>query len=150
MYFTNHCEQSGKRSDIKYIRKMMIFLTRVILMVEVLSRLWYHNGKRSAFLFKPEECNSQKILDNAIEGIPCNLVLHTLLHCVHRPVFSSLFLSCVYTELLKRPKLEIFVAGIFAQTRPIWIVDLGTRPKKSLKNTFGTFDLPLFCSSAVG
>jgi hypothetical protein len=60
----------------------------------------------------------KKLLDNAIEGISCNLVLHTLLHCVQRPVFSYLFLSCVYTELLKGPKLEIFVAGIFAQTRP--------------------------------
>ncbi len=30
---------------------------------------------------------------------------------------------------LKGPKREIFVAWIFAQIRPIWIGDLGTRPK---------------------
>ncbi len=29
---------------------------------------------------------------------------------------------------LKGPKREIFVAGIFAQIRPIWIGYLGTRP----------------------
>jgi hypothetical protein len=45
---------------------------------------------------------------------------------------------------LKGPKHEIFVAGIFAQIRPIWIGDLGTRPKNPTKNTFGALDLPLF------
>ena len=34
---------------------------------------------------------------------------------------------------LKGPKREIFVAGIFAQIRPIWIGDLGTRPKNPKK-----------------
>ncbi len=32
-------------------------------------------------------------------------------------------------HILKGPKREIFVAGIFAQIRPIWIGYLGTRPK---------------------
>jgi hypothetical protein len=31
--------------------------------------------------------------------------------------------------LLKGPKREIFDFGVFAQIRPIWIGDLGTRPK---------------------
>jgi hypothetical protein len=31
--------------------------------------------------------------------------------------------------LLKGPKLEIFGSGVFAQIRPIWVGDLGTRPK---------------------
>jgi hypothetical protein len=30
---------------------------------------------------------------------------------------------------LKRPKREIFVAGIFTQIRPVWVGDLETRPK---------------------
>jgi hypothetical protein len=30
---------------------------------------------------------------------------------------------------LKGPKREIFDFGVFAQIRPIWIGDLGTRPK---------------------
>ncbi len=46
----------------------------------------------------------------------------------------------VFGELnhpLKGPKLEIFVAGIFAQIRPIWIGDLGTRPKNPKKLCLG-------------
>ncbi len=31
--------------------------------------------------------------------------------------------------VLKGPKCEIFESGDFAQIRPIWIGDLGTRPK---------------------
>ncbi len=38
---------------------------------------------------------------------------------------------------LKGPKREIFVAGIFAQIRPIWIGDLGTRPKNRKKLCLG-------------
>ena len=34
---------------------------------------------------------------------------------------------------LKGPKREIFVAGIFAHIRRIWIGDLGTRPKNPKK-----------------
>jgi hypothetical protein len=33
------------------------------------------------------------------------------------------------TVSLKGPKCEIFDSGVFAQIRPIWIGDLGTRPK---------------------
>jgi hypothetical protein len=32
-------------------------------------------------------------------------------------------------KLLKGPKCEIFDSGFFALIRPIWIGDLGTRPK---------------------
>jgi hypothetical protein len=38
---------------------------------------------------------------------------------------------------LKGPKREIFVAGIFAQIRPIWIGYLGTRPKNPKKLYLG-------------
>ena len=38
---------------------------------------------------------------------------------------------------LKGPKREIFVAGIFAQIRPIWIGDLGTRPKNPKNYIWG-------------
>ncbi len=38
---------------------------------------------------------------------------------------------------LKGPKREIFVAGIFAQIRPIWIGDLGTWPKNPKKLCLG-------------
>jgi hypothetical protein len=40
------------------------------------------------------------------------------------------------TRALKGPKREIFVAGIFAQIRPIWIGYLGTRPKNPKKIMF--------------
>jgi hypothetical protein len=46
----------------------------------------------------------------------------------------KIFHSCVP---LKGPKCEIFVAGIFAQIRPIWIGDLGTRPKNPKKLYLG-------------
>jgi hypothetical protein len=32
---------------------------------------------------------------------------------------------------LKRPKLEIFGSGAFTQIRPVWVGELGTRPKNS-------------------
>jgi hypothetical protein len=34
-----------------------------------------------------------------------------------------------WEKVLKGPKREIFDSGVFAQIRPIWIGDLGTRPK---------------------
>jgi len=40
-------------------------------------------------------------------------------HCLRNPKVM----------LLKGPKREIFDSGVFAQIRPIWIGDLGTRPK---------------------
>jgi hypothetical protein len=39
--------------------------------------------------------------------------------------------------MLKGPKREIFGLGIFAQIRPIWIGDLGTRPKNPKKLGLG-------------
>jgi hypothetical protein len=30
---------------------------------------------------------------------------------------------------LKGPKLEIFGSGVFTQIKPVWVGDLGTRPK---------------------
>ena len=44
-------------------------------------------------------------------------------------------------ESLKGPKREIFVAGIFAQIRPIWIGDLETRPKNPKKIMFGALNV---------
>ncbi len=38
--------------------------------------------------------------------------------------------------VLKGSKREKYVAGIFAQIRPIWIGDLGTRPKNPKKKFF--------------
>jgi hypothetical protein len=32
--------------------------------------------------------------------------------------------------MLKEPKLEIFVAKLFTQSKPGWVDDLGTRKKK--------------------
>jgi hypothetical protein len=49
-----------------------------------------------------------------------------------------------YVLLLKGPKCGIFVLGIFAQIRPIWIGYLGTRPKNPKKVTFGALYCPLF------
>ncbi len=40
---------------------------------------------------------------------------------------------------LKGPKREIFGLGIFAQIRPIWIGDLGTRPKNPKKLGLGPY-----------
>jgi hypothetical protein len=31
--------------------------------------------------------------------------------------------------MLKGPKLEIFGSGVFTHIRPVWVGDLGTRPK---------------------
>ncbi len=55
--------------------------------------------------------------------------------------------------ILKGPKHEMFVAGIFTEIRPVWVVDLETRPKNlkslcfGLKFPFISWD---FCFSAVG
>jgi hypothetical protein len=49
--------------------------------------------------------------------------------------------------------LEIFVAGIFKQIRPVWIGDLGTRPKNPKSLCLGPCLPHLsweFCFSAVG
>jgi hypothetical protein len=54
---------------------------------------------------------------------------------------------------IKGPKREIFVAGIFAQIRPIWIGDLRTRPKNPKNYVWGLrspFISRDYCSSAVG
>jgi hypothetical protein len=40
---------------------------------------------------------------------------------------------------LKGPKREIFVAGIFAQSRPIWLGYLVTRPKNPNKLRLGPY-----------
>jgi hypothetical protein len=54
---------------------------------------------------------------------------------------------------LKGPKREIFVAGIFAQIRPIWLGYLVTRPKNPKKLRLGPL-LPFisrdFCFNAIG
>ncbi len=40
-------------------------------------------------------------------------------------------------RFLKGPKCEIFDSRVFAQIRPIWIGDLGTRPKNPKKLGLG-------------
>jgi hypothetical protein len=55
--------------------------------------------------------------------------------------------------LLKGPKREIFVAGIFAQIRPIWLGYLVNSPKIQKSNVWGLLLLFIsrdFCFSAVG
>ncbi len=42
---------------------------------------------------------------------------------------------------LKGPKLEIFDSGVFSQIRPVWVGDLGTRPKIHNWGFFGFFGL---------
>jgi hypothetical protein len=42
--------------------------------------------------------------------------------------YSCSSLHCVY---LKGPKLEIFGFRVFSLIRPVWVGDLGTRPKNS-------------------
>ena len=46
------------------------------------------------------------------------------------PYFTYVY--CIAgSGLLKGPKCEIFDSGVFAQIGPIWIGDLGTRPKNN-------------------
>jgi hypothetical protein len=37
----------------------------------------------------------------------------------------------IKTKVLKGPKLEIFGFRVFTQIRPVWVGDLGARPKNS-------------------
>ncbi len=39
--------------------------------------------------------------------------------------------ECENFPVLKGPKLEIFGSRVFTQIRPVWVGDLGTRPKYS-------------------
>jgi hypothetical protein len=39
--------------------------------------------------------------------------------------------------MLKGHKLEKFGSGVFTQIRPVWVVDLGTRPKNPKLGWFG-------------
>jgi hypothetical protein len=51
-----------------------------------------------------------------------------------------LIMWIVFAEgCLKGPKREIFVAGIFAQIRPIWLGYLVTRPKNPEKLRLGPY-----------
>ncbi len=43
----------------------------------------------------------------------------------------------ILEQAVKGPKREIFVAGVFAQIRPVWIGDLETRPKNPKKLCLG-------------
>ncbi len=71
--------------------------------------------------------------------------------------FTVLLLIIHATQIsmisLKGPKLEIFVDGIFTQIRPVWVGELGTRPKIQKVNVWGLI-LPFiswdFCFSDVG
>ena len=51
---------------------------------------------------------------------------------------------------LKGPKLEIFVAEIFTEIIPVWVGDLGTRPKNSKLGWFRPENRQFVLFSAVG
>ncbi len=53
-------------------------------------------------------------------------------------------IGIVSLQVLKGPKREMLVAGIFTEVRPVWVGDLETRPKKSKKFMFGALHYPLF------
>ena len=82
----------------------------------------------------------QKIYTHSDTKHTYNINTETIAHkqyyvpsCIPRNVWT-VGLSHI-SKTLKGPKREIFVAGIFAQIRPIWIGDLGTmakNPKKKL------------------
>ncbi len=48
---------------------------------------------------------------------------------------------------LKGPKHEIFEKGVFTQIRPVWVGDLGTRPK-NYKNLWLGFYIKIFMMKA--
>jgi hypothetical protein len=45
------------------------------------------------------------------------------------PMSMSSLVKKFDSNVLKGPKLEIFDSGVFTQIRPVWVGDLGTRPK---------------------
>jgi hypothetical protein len=46
--------------------------------------------------------------------------------------FNIFFFIFFFRALLKGPKREMFIAGIFTEIRPVWVGDLETRPKNLL------------------
>jgi hypothetical protein len=54
------------------------------------------------------------------------------------------------THFLKGPKLEIFGSGVFTQIRPVWVGDLGTRPKNPKLGWFRPENRQFVLFSAVG
>jgi hypothetical protein len=46
--------------------------------------------------------------------------------------------------LLKGPKREMFVAGIFTEIRPVWVGNLETRPKNQKNLSFRALYYPYF------
>ncbi len=51
---------------------------------------------------------------------------------------------------LKGPKLEIFGSRVFTQIRPLWVGDLGTRPKNPTVGWFMPENRQFVLFSAVG
>jgi hypothetical protein len=51
---------------------------------------------------------------------------------------------------LKGPKLEIFGSGVFTQIIPVWVGDLGTRPKNPKFVWFRLKNRQFILVSAVG
>jgi hypothetical protein len=70
--------------------------------------------RRQAFLFPNR---------NFFQGSDENILFFVYVMAL---LMGQVAISFVY---LKGPKREIFDSGVFAQIRPIWIGDLGTRPK---------------------
>jgi hypothetical protein len=52
--------------------------------------------------------------------------------------------------ILKGPKPEIFGSRVFAQIRPVWVGDLGTRPKNPRLGWFRHENRHFILLSAVG
>ncbi len=46
---------------------------------------------------------------------------------MYRNFVTLLDENIFFRHTLKRPKLEIFVADFFTQSKPVWVDDLGTR-----------------------
>jgi hypothetical protein len=51
---------------------------------------------------------------------------------------------------MKGPKLEIFGSGVFAPIKPVWVGDLGTRPKNAQLGWFYLKNCQFILYSAVG
>ncbi len=107
--------------------------------------------------------------ESYLEGRIISLVDHCRLSGCNSEASACIFYTCMWpassepepftfaqsilVDSLKGPKREIFVDGIFAQIRPIWLGYLVTRPKNPKKLRLGLI-LPFisrdFCFNAVG
>jgi hypothetical protein len=68
----------------------------------------------------------------------------------HHTLSTIEFYRTLFVFSLKGPKLEIFGARVFTQIRPVWVSDLGTRPKNPKLGWFRPENLQFVHFSAVG